>query len=126
MAFAADGKTLVTVSNPSDLTLWDFEKLTQRKTINRKGGIYGTPALSPDGKTVALGARFIRKKDEVRELAGRVDLWDLTTGLHLKQHGRPPGAVTRIALSPDGRYALWGTATGGANNGFRLWDLDTD
>src|SRR5262249_20278630 len=103
-----DGKTLITVSHPSDITVWDFAKRVKRKTIPRKGGVYGTPALSPDGKAVALGSRFIRKKkDGAEELAGKVELWDLTTG---KVRASIPLDVSprSFAFAPNGKLLAVG------------------
>jgi dipeptidyl aminopeptidase/acylaminoacyl peptidase len=80
VAFTPDGKTLVTVSGAGDLTLWDSEKFERRKSHKLKGTPYAGTAISPDGKTMALGFRMEHKKNQMFDVAGTVELRDNVMG----------------------------------------------
>ena len=108
LAFAPDGKTLVTDSLDPDrsVRLWDVEKGEQRMTFEgTKGPIRGV-AVSADGKTVA--ASFLTRDKDANEYApsrggGEVVLWHAESG-KLQQTYPLPGAVGGIAFAPtDGR-----------------------
>jgi WD40 repeat protein len=59
LALTADGKTLVTLNQHGDLTLWDFEKSTERQTkmLKNDPSAQWTAAMSADGKLLALTYR---------------------------------------------------------------------
>ncbi|HKI36604.1 MAG TPA: sigma-70 family RNA polymerase sigma factor [Gemmataceae bacterium] len=105
VAFAADGKTLVSCGDDA-VRLWDAEgKEVRRLAV---GGRYEAVAFSPDGRLVAAGT-----KD------GGVQLIDVASGrtLHtLKEHANldyRKRLIYRdgrtVAFSPDGRMVAWGS-----------------
>jgi RNA polymerase sigma factor (sigma-70 family) len=80
VAFTADGKTLLTINTYFDITLWDFEKSQERKTLKLKKGLPAGIAMSADGKAFALTYRQPVRKGQFNESTGKVELLDSATG----------------------------------------------
>jgi WD40 repeat protein len=116
LAFANDGKSLLSSGFDSTVRLWDLDGDKERlRVLPRHGNPF--PALSPDGKTIATGGA---------NSPHAVILWDAATGK--QQADTYPGntsQVSSIAVSPDGKLTatcswlrgesaiwLWETATG--------------
>ena len=112
LTFAPDGKTVATAAKGETIiVLWDVID------IGRKTGLFaehitetGAVAFSPDGKTVVSGHRD-----------GVINLWDVTTGVHLSTFTEDAGSVTALAFSPDGKMV----ANGSADGAIWLWDPST-
>lgn len=123
LAFAPDGRTLISASHDATLRFWDaatgkhirklqvadetseFPSLDQYKGIN-SGGVLAV-AYSSDGRFLASGS-----------YDGTVRIWDSDTGkeLHaLRGHGRE---VASVVFSPDGKVL----ASGSFDHTIRLWD----
>jgi WD40 repeat protein len=122
VAFAPDGRTLISASHDATLRFWDaatgknirklqvpdetnIKSLDQYKGIN-SGGVL-TVAYSSDSRFLASGS-----------YDGTVRIWDSDTGkeLHaLRGHGRE---VTSVVFSPDGKVL----ASGSFDHTIRLWD----
>jgi WD40 repeat protein/tetratricopeptide (TPR) repeat protein len=125
VAFAPDGKTVVTGEAPPDRSgqsralLWNAKTGGLIWTSDRHPGwhIYGV-AFSPDSKIVATAAndRHVR-------------LFDAGTGRQLGAALKNPEQVGAVAFSPDGRTIAAGMAmhTSGATERaeVRLWDRAT-
>jgi WD40 repeat protein len=130
VAFTPDGKTLVAASRRKGLHLWDVSRGTPiGNFINLERTVYCL-ALSPDGKTAAVG---LGGRDEMNQSArpGEVVLWDLAGGKTRTVLGPQAGSVWCVAFAPDGRAVASGTADdqsepGGPPRGETyLWDAAT-
>jgi WD40 repeat protein len=75
------------------------------------GPVVSSPAISPDGKTLAIGGQ-----DHA------IRLWDIGDPLHATPLGSPlhsPSNAGQIVFSPDGKTL----ASGGADGSVQLWDV---
>jgi WD40 repeat protein/serine/threonine protein kinase len=108
IAFSGDGRRIVSTHADSTIRLWDAE--TGRQKLLELHASVGDPAIVPDGRHL------------LRSCAdGMVGVWNMETGQQLKRFSwlgdRRPAS---IAVSPDGRRALFGTS-----KLLLLWDLET-
>jgi WD40 repeat protein len=113
IAFSPDGKALaVSHADEGSVKLWDVK---QRKVIATFPGRALSLALSPDGKTLAVGGDH-----------KTVTLWDVPTG---KKRGSllSEGGFSCVVLSPDGKTLATGEGRVGEHKGamVRLWELST-
>jgi WD40 repeat protein len=113
LAFAPDGKVLLTIDEDGLGTLWDAR--TGRKVRVLEGALankaFVISGISKDGRTIAV-------LDGGWESAARVVLWNAVTG---KRVARPPGhdgTVTCIAYAAGGKVL----ASGSIDRTVRLWD----
>jgi WD40 repeat protein len=122
VAFAPDGKRLVSGSHDGTVRVWDAASGKELRKVDvpvrgrpsdpkgmgmDRGGVYAV-AFSRDGEAVASG-----------DYDGTVYVWDAATGrrLHtLAGHGRE---VSGLAFSPDGKTL----ASASWDNSLRLWDV---
>jgi WD40 repeat protein len=127
-AFSPDGRILATGLEPWPETyeysecretaaLWDVAsgrelRLLEGDLPGRLGpGAVFSVAFSPDGLTLASGAR------------GRtIKLWDIVTGARRRTLSGLDGEVSTMAFSPDG----WTLASGDENGTAALWNLAAD
>jgi RNA polymerase sigma factor (sigma-70 family) len=102
LAFSPDGKFLVSGSSDS-AKVWDLSNDQLLHTLTADDQSVNSVALSPDGKTVAIG--IVMRND--KKVAGQeVKLFDVQTG-NLKRTLKARAGT--VAFSPDGRTL----ATGG-------------
>jgi WD40 repeat protein/tRNA A-37 threonylcarbamoyl transferase component Bud32 len=107
VALTADGRSLVTTSAFGELAWWDLESREQTRTVEVENG-YHALALSPDGRTAAVGfERGVRLIDvrtgDVREVGGALTsdpIWLLFS----------PDGETFVSTSRDGTVTLWDAA----------------
>jgi WD40 repeat protein len=109
LAFAPDGRRLLSGGADGTLRLWDLEKGRQLSVLRGHSGKVWSVAFTPDGHA-ALSAG----KDKV------VRLWDLERGE--QRHAWPDRTNRALALSADGRLVLTGSVADGM---VRLWELKT-
>jgi WD40 repeat protein len=126
VAFSPDGKKLIAVENDETAHVWD--PATGQELHALKGGNGFGIALSPDGKTLAVGAAGGRTQQVV--------LWDLTSGKRVRDIGESERSVAALALafSPDSKVLAAGDGAPvgrfrpGVDRGastVRLWDAAT-
>jgi RNA polymerase sigma factor (sigma-70 family) len=149
LTFAADGKTLVTTGQDGLLRLWDAAagKELRRFSLGTKGA--SRPALSPDGKTLAVGTIAIRLID----VASGADVQPPGEHIHGVFATPTTDGKTVITADGDGIVVNWDVAAArprrrlagsakristvhvvgddrqllsiGEDNVVRLWDLAT-
>ncbi len=103
VAFSADGRRLAV---PSSLGLWLYDVATAREIALLPYGWVSSAAFSPDGATLAAGARD-----------GNILLWDAATGERTATLHGDDGEVRSLVYSPDG------AALAAVARTVRLWDL---
>ncbi|MFF3543255.1 hypothetical protein ACFYXD_15555 [Streptomyces platensis] len=110
LAFAPDGRTLVTASDDHTVKLWD--STGHRLLATLVGHVAGVNAIAiaPDSRTLATAA------DD-----STVRLWDLTTHRAKAVLTSHQGAVNGVAFSRDGHTL----ATAGADKTVRLWNTSS-
>ena len=106
LAFSRNGSVLVSRAMHGSVRVWDVE--TGREVHQFREKICESAAISPDGKTVAVG-----------EAGGRVTLWEIESR-NLRTLNVHPPSVPALAFSGDGK--LLAIASG--NGTVRLWDTE--
>jgi WD40 repeat protein len=91
MTFLPDEHALLTVTGKGTLTWYDPDTLKVKKSL-KLADSFTRAALSRDGKTLAVGDRFIAK----------VTLYDTTTGQFLWQTTIGNNPTQALAFAPDG------------------------
>src|SRR5262249_18582612 len=112
IAFAGDGKRILTASEDQTLRVWDIETRKELRSLQVLANPKGVVAFSADGRLALAGG-----------LADRTPvLWDVEAGKHLRAFdGTHVWGVHSLAFSPDGKRAL----SGGSDRAVRLWDVAT-
>jgi WD40 repeat protein len=109
LAFGPEGRWLA-VGAANTASVWDVRRGTRLRTLSGFSG--RVVALSPDGRLMAGAGE-----------QGLITLWDLMTGHERATLGGGAGAVSAVAVSPDGRWiaAGGGDRFAGGDPTVRLW-----
>ncbi|MGH3129304.1 MAG: protein kinase domain-containing protein, partial [Gaiellaceae bacterium] len=108
IALTPDGRSLVTTSNVGTLTRWDLASRKKTRTFQVPDG-YRALALSPDGRTAAIG------------LDDGIQLIDVRTGAVRKSRGTLASNPIWLLFSPDGKIMVSTSRDGMVT----LWDAGT-
>jgi RNA polymerase sigma factor (sigma-70 family) len=121
VAFAADGKRLLSCGDDG-IRVWDVATgREQRRLVAEPGTPFGCVALSSDGKLAAT-TRF----DESVTARGAVTLWDLTTGKKVKELGHGHRAdKPALSFTPDGQVLAVAVPAGADGGTVETWDVAT-
>ena len=124
MAFAAGGRTLVTVDHGDGMVRsWDVETGKEQRSFRAvpdvdkaRANAVKQAVVSPDGRTLAVA--YQPNRDDlahgVVEPPDTIRLWDIARGKEVRQL---EGYSSAMAFSPDGRWLVtsgqvWDVATG--------------
>jgi WD40 repeat protein len=115
-AFSPDGKLIATWANDHMVRLWDVKERKELRCLEGHKEWVAAGAFSRDGSRLLTGTwppeLVVRPSD--------LKLWEVATGKLLRTIDVIPGSVHGLAISPDGRQAL----SGGASGLVQLWDLE--
>lgn len=109
LAYAPDGRTLVTGSSDGTVQLWNTQTNQPLKTLLGQPGGVECIAVTTDGKWFAAGGAD-----------GTVILWDARTAQVAGSIDAHTGAVRCLAFSENGRRLV----TGGDDQSVRVWDVE--
>ncbi len=99
VAFAPDGKVLVSGSYDKTVCLWDVSSRKQLVQLKGHAAQVFSVAFSPDGRLVASGSA-----GPVGGYAGtEIRLWEVSSGEEVAAFPPYQGHVRGLAFSPDGR-----------------------
>jgi len=110
LAFSPDGQLLATSTIGDGVQLWEVPSGRAARTLVDARWARSL-AFSPDGRLLAAA-------DATGGPAGRVQLWDVTTGRQCGDLVAHAGEITVVAFSPDGRLL----ASGDKHGTVQLWD----
>jgi WD40 repeat protein len=110
VAFAPDGKSLVTGSWDTTLRLWETASGKLLRDLAGHNAPVQSAAISPDGKTLASG-----------DAEGQVMLFNCATGERLAVLKAHTDRCFGLAFSPNGKHL----ATAGWDRVVKIWDLET-
>jgi WD40 repeat protein len=106
IALTPDGRSLITASTDGELAWWDLDSRKQTRSLAIEPG-YRALALSPDGRTAAVG------------FDQGIRLVDLRTGTVREATGPLPSFPTWLLFSPDGETVVSTSRDGSVV----LWDV---
>ncbi len=109
LSFSQDGTVLAAAGGGGIVHLWDVETRELLRTAEGLGS-YGALALSPDGRSIAVGG----ERSTVR-------VWSAENGALKGKTAGHEGVVQTMAYSPDGKHI----AGAGEDGTVRIWSAET-
>jgi len=119
LIFTPDGRELISAGDDKVIRIWDVETGELNRTLRGQigagpeGKIFAA-ALSPDGRTLAVGGYGIASN------YGTIRIFDLASGEVLGVLKGHTNVIQALAFSPDGRYLVSGSKA----HTVRLWKVD--
>eukprot|EP00913_Durusdinium_trenchii_P008989 g8455.t1 len=110
VAFAPNGRWLVTAGHESLAKIWDLTTGVVVKVLRGHSGGIRTAAISPDGRTIATGS-----------WDNTIMLWDAATGKLQATLSDGRHSVMKVVFTPDGRKLI----SGGRDKTAKIWDLES-
>ena len=107
LAYAPDGRTLVSGDGDGVVKIWDVPTGTERAELPKYEEEITALTVSSDGQILAVAS------------GPNVELWDVTKATLIAKAPPHAGKVKCLAFSPDGTLL----ASGGYDEAVRLWDL---
>lgn len=120
IAYAPDGRSIVSSSNLHNMQLWDAQTGKRLQTLQDRQfgkekmtdiGVGMSLAFSPDGSTILSGHEKFKDNP--------LNLWDTATGTIIRRFKGHLDPVWSVALTADGRLA----ASAGVYDTIRLWEV---
>jgi WD40 repeat protein len=121
-ALSTDGKRAILLTNDQSIRVWDTGSNKEARELIKFGPpVPGQPAFAPsslalsrDGLTLAVGGAAGQ--------VGAVRLWNVATGMELRQWTGPQNGVASLVFSPDGKTLAVGE---GSQQTVRLFEVAT-
>lgn len=110
VAFAPDGRSVVSSSKDKVLKLWDVTSGEKLRTFSGHTDWVTGVAFSPDGQ------KIMSCSDDKT-----VRLWEVATGKRIRSLSGRDEIVNSVAFAPDGKLAVFG----GNDKALTLWDVQT-
>jgi WD40 repeat protein len=151
VAVTADGRYAISASDDETLKVWDLESGSEIYTLSGHSpmsGAEGVTLIKDGQRALSFDCSAIRiwdleKKAELYKLDGHryvidvasadgtravsvsadaIKVWNLETGLELLTLARESATVRSMALTPDGRRAVFASE----DRTIKVWDLESD
>jgi WD40 repeat protein len=123
MLFTSDNKTLVTMGREDGIKLWDVASGKNTSMLKTDSDVR-CATFTLDGKslaTVSFPAIVKASGQNVVKDAGRIKLWEVTTGKELTSITGYESAMISVSFSPDGKRLACGSQDGT----IKIWDVAT-
>jgi len=127
LTFTPDSKFLISAADDKVIRIWDWRTgktvrtLRGQATAGDEGKIY-TLALSPDGKTLAVGGWMATFTGTNRTEVGTIRLFDLASGSLTGVLIGHTSVVNGLSFSPDGKKLVSGSGLG--DFAAIIWDVE--